>query len=434
MESKETPKDEEIQPKSRTSKRAGRMKSLSVQQKSSSEQKSLEGTGTLKSEWSKRESTFIESAEAEGNPRDILNSRVEELEQQLKETEERYKQLTEETRCAKELYEAEKGECEDVVFVARRNVKRLVNQILERQQRKRELALSIEKADQDAKTEERQRSQQRALEEETLTRNVVLLQTKLLILEGKRYERDRLVKKIQEAEKEVSALDKRHEEAMLKAREEMRAKYERLHATLVPCVRALSESVWELSRAQRFASLSERQRSIVETQGRYRKVVQLSLQLRDKKKKLREQRDALHREMQVEVSLAKALAARAEVARQEILTAVGKMHHETIEEDDREPVVNRREEFEALIKELENEVFHKKDIKKELKLIAKDQVKYKRTLDEEEKKKKMLREKLLSMAQVAEMVLGRKAKRRTWSSIHKGSPRSGSKRQPQRIP
>ncbi|KAF8788297.1 hypothetical protein HNY73_009819 [Argiope bruennichi] len=38
--------------------------------------------------------------------------------------------------------------------------------------------------------------------------------------------------------------------------------------------------------------------------------------------------------------------------------------------------------------------------------------KIQRTLDEEEKKKKMLREKLLSMAQVAEMVLGRKAKTR----------------------
>ncbi|CAL1298024.1 unnamed protein product, partial [Larinioides sclopetarius] len=79
-----------------------------------------------------------------------------------------------------------------------RNVKRLVNKILERQQRKRELAQSVEKADQDAKREEQERAQQRALEEESLTRNVVLLQTKLLILEGKRYQRDRLVKKIQE--------------------------------------------------------------------------------------------------------------------------------------------------------------------------------------------------------------------------------------------
>ncbi|GBN74804.1 hypothetical protein AVEN_4926-1 [Araneus ventricosus] len=182
---------------------------------------------------------------------------------------------------------------------------------------------------------------------------------------------------------------------------------ERLHATLVPCVRAVSESVWELSRAQQFASLSERQRSIVGTQGRYRKVVQLSLQLRDKKKRLREQRDALHREMQVEASLAKALAGRAQVARQKILAAVAKIHHETVQEEKREPEVNRHAEFEALIKELENEVFHKKDLKEELGQIASDQVSYKKALDEEEKKRKMLREKLLSMAQVAEMVLGR---------------------------
>ncbi|GBO45337.1 hypothetical protein AVEN_209982-1 [Araneus ventricosus] len=83
MEAKELPKEEEVQSKSRAGKKAGRMRSLSVQQKSSSEQKSLEGT--LKSEWSKRESTFIESAEAEGNPRDVLNSRITELEEQLKE-------------------------------------------------------------------------------------------------------------------------------------------------------------------------------------------------------------------------------------------------------------------------------------------------------------------------------------------------------------
>ncbi|GFT66118.1 hypothetical protein TNCV_2009371 [Trichonephila clavipes] len=84
--------DEEVQGKGRGGRKMGRGRSLSIQQ--SREQRSQEGTlksdwpkreSTFKSDWSKRESTLIESAEADGNPRNILNSRIGELEQQLRE-------------------------------------------------------------------------------------------------------------------------------------------------------------------------------------------------------------------------------------------------------------------------------------------------------------------------------------------------------------
>ncbi|GFR34103.1 uncharacterized protein TNCT_472931 [Trichonephila clavata] len=184
MNHEETSKgDEEVQGKGRGGRKMGRGRSLSIQQ--SREQKSQEGTlksdwpkreSTLKSDWSKRESTLIESAEAEGNPRDILNSRIGELEQQLRDEEDRYSRLTEETRQARELCDAERRDCEDVVFVAKRNLRRLVERILEGQHRRKALGLSIERADEDERQEQRWRAQQRALEEERLTRNVVLLQ------------------------------------------------------------------------------------------------------------------------------------------------------------------------------------------------------------------------------------------------------------------
>ncbi|GFW00215.1 hypothetical protein TNCV_4354121 [Trichonephila clavipes] len=49
-------------------------------------------------------------------------------------------------------------------------------------------------------------------------------------LQGKRFERDRLLKNIQEAEEEVGSLDKRHEEALDKAQSEMKC-----------CTRALGD-------------------------------------------------------------------------------------------------------------------------------------------------------------------------------------------------
>ncbi|GFW00214.1 tigger transposable element-derived protein 6 [Trichonephila clavipes] len=87
-----------------------------------------------------------------------------------------------------------------------------------------------------------------------------------------------------------------------------------LHSTLVSRIRTVSEGVWDLSRAQQFAALEERQRSIVETQAWYRKAVKLTLRLRDKKNVLREKKAALHREMEVETCLAKALEAKVENA------------------------------------------------------------------------------------------------------------------------
>ncbi|GFT06161.1 uncharacterized protein NPIL_117941 [Nephila pilipes] len=406
MSYEETSKgEEEVQGKGRGGRKMGRGRSLSVQQ--SREQKSLDGT--LKSDWSKRESTLIESAEAEGNPRDILNSRIEELEQQLREVEDRYSGLTKEARETRELCEAERHDCEDIVFVAKRNLRRLVERILEGQNRRRELGRTIEKADEDARKEQWRRSQQRALEEERLTRNVVLLQTKLLIVESKRFERDRLLKKIREAEEEVTSLDKRHEEALDKARSEIKVKYESLHSDLVSRVRTVSEGVWDLSRAQQFAALGERQRSIVKTQARYRKAVQLALRLRDKKSVLREERSILHREKDVEASLADALAAKAEIAREDLFSAKERFEQDKEQQESVKPQENLQEEFETIIKELEDEVFKKKDRKVELELILADQESYLKSLEEERVKRKLLHEKLSSMAKVAEMVLGKGA-------------------------
>ncbi|GFT66117.1 hypothetical protein TNCV_2009361 [Trichonephila clavipes] len=101
--------------------------------------------------------------------------------------EDRYSRLTEEARQARELCDAERRDCEDVVFVAKRNLRRLVERILEGQHRRKELGRSIERADEDARQEQRRRAQQRAMEEERLTRNVVLLLEKSLISVSKRH-------------------------------------------------------------------------------------------------------------------------------------------------------------------------------------------------------------------------------------------------------
>ncbi|GFR00893.1 integrase catalytic domain-containing protein [Trichonephila clavata] len=237
--------------------------------------------------------------------------------------------------------------------------------------------------------------------------NYIFLETKLLIVEGKRFERDRLLKKIREAEEEVGSLDKRHEEALDKAQSEMKVKYENLHSSLVSRVRTVSEGVWDLSRAQQFAALGERQRSIVETQARYRKAVQLALRLRDKKNVLRQEKAALHREMDVETCLSKALEVKAEIAREDFLSAKEIFQKDKEQQGDRKPQENPQEEFETIIKQLEDEVFKKKDQKVELELILSDQERHLKSQEEERVKRKVLHEKLSSMAKVAEMVLGK---------------------------
>ncbi|GFT66113.1 uncharacterized protein TNCV_2009331, partial [Trichonephila clavipes] len=233
------------------------------------------------------------------------------------------------------------------------------------------------------------------------------IETKLLIVEGKRFERDRLLKNIQEAEEEVGSLDKRHEEALDKAQSEMKVKYENLHSALVSRIRTVTEGVWNLSRTQQFAALEERQRSIVVTQTWYRKAVKLALRLRDKKNVLREKKAALHREMEVETCLAKALEAKVENASEDFLSTKVIFQKDKEQQGDRKPQENLQEEFETIIKELENEVFKNKDQKADLEFILSDQERYLESLEEERVKRKLLHEKLSSMAKVAEMVLGK---------------------------
>ncbi|GIY21924.1 uncharacterized protein CDAR_200331 [Caerostris darwini] len=375
--------------------RKGTSRGLSVQQRSG-EQRSLDGS-TLKSDWSKRESTLLESAE--GNPRDILTARIAELQHQLQQAEERYEGLTREAGAARALLEEEREECEGVVFVAKRNVRRLVDQILARQARRRDLGRSIEGVLLQASQERSHEDRQRALEEETLARNIVLLQTKLLIAEGGRCERDLLDRRRRDAEERLAKLDEEHEAALSLARRNLRAKYQRLQDSLT--CRDVSEAVVDMTRAQQAAALTQRQRSTVDTQDRYRKAVALSMRLRDAKKRLVEQRGALRREMEVDAALARILAGRSAVARQDVMEAARRIGRE-----DRAPLPDRQLEFEDLIKELETQVFQKMDKKAALTNIVKDQESHKKLLEDEEGMRQLTRNKLHCMAQAAQAVLG----------------------------
>ncbi|GIY21775.1 hypothetical protein CEXT_623851 [Caerostris extrusa] len=235
--------------------RKGASRGLSVQQRSG-EQRSLDGS-TLKSDWSKRESTLLESAEGQpqGHP-DCQDRRTGTPTSAVSlllcgSAEERYEGLTREA-----------GGARTAGGGARRVRRRRV--------RGQEKRAQISGSNLDAAGEEAGfRAEHRRCPPSSVTR----AQDEAPDRGGWAVRTDFLDRRRRDAEERLAKLDEEHDAALSLARQNLRAKYQRLQDSLT--CRDVSEAVVDMSRAQQAAALTQRQRSTVETQDRYRKAVAL---------------------------------------------------------------------------------------------------------------------------------------------------------------
>ncbi|XP_015907117.1 cilia- and flagella-associated protein 157-like [Parasteatoda tepidariorum] len=365
-----------------------------------------QGSRRTKSTASSQDELTKETTTVESDPRDILENRVKELEMQLEQVEDHYVNLTEEVKIARSQSEVEQEDYEDIVSVAKRNVQKTVSKILEKQDRKRELQSKMGDTQEEVFSEERQRKRNQAKEEEALIRNIVILQTKILILEGKKSERDRILSKISEAEKELSEMDERHDKSLQETKSEMIEKFEKICYELRDPIKALSNQISQLSQSQQVAALKQRTLYILET--RYKQASSLLLKIYDDNKELREKAQSLKRELNVSNSLAQAMSVEVKKTKQELTNETAYQKKDSKDKDVNSTTQNNFIELQNLkkqIKDLETRCFGMLDYKQELNEILSDQRQYITLLEEKEEKQRIAHEKMSSMSKVAENFL-----------------------------
>ncbi|KAG8200390.1 hypothetical protein JTE90_028567 [Oedothorax gibbosus] len=313
--------------------------------------------------------------------------------------EESHSQLERETREARDKAEAE--ECEEVIGVAKRNVEGLVQDILKAQKERMELVNLLEAEKAGIRQEEAAKNRQLLAEVGKITRNVILLQTRLLILEEKRFERDKLFGEVRDAEEKLATEGEQQEIAMEMAYGESRGKYKKLYSKLHDEMESVSSFAGRVGCAQQVAALRDRCLQILETQGRLRRVEGLMLGLHRQNEVMREEVRSMRREMESYVGINEMMDKDSRRALQELQAIIQIHDAEEIPDSSDELLM----QLKSLIHDLQQKVFKMNDQRTELQEVLADQECYQKMLQQEDRSRQFTRERLVNMSRVAELVM-----------------------------
>ncbi|XP_035213992.1 trichohyalin-like [Stegodyphus dumicola] len=342
-----------------------------------------------------------EEKDPEGNPKDTLDTKIANLETELKQVNDYYEKLSKKVNIAKSKYEKEREDCEDITNVAKRNVENQVSKILDLLRKKRELNHKIDNQEEKNKKEEEETRTRLFLEEEKLRRNVVILQ-------NEKFERDQLLKKIQVLEEELASKERQFDEALKQKREEILYKYESLLSALSQHTEVVSEHAVQLSQAQQIAALKDRQQLILDTQSKYKASSRLMLRILDQNKQMKMRAKNMKLDLDVISSLAEILAAKSEKTKKKLISSLEfckKRNEQKAQLDHKDDMNEKRQELEKL----RNRYFRAKDYARELEEVLADQENYKMLLQEEKEKRNTLQEKFSCIANAAEFVAKQKS-------------------------